>query len=50
VVDSGLTDYGVISAAKALEISSNVGISKLIYQNYSNNPKKFRWNKKIRFK
>lgn len=41
VVDSGHTDYGVISAAKALEISSNVGIAKLIYQNYSNNPKKF---------
>ena len=41
VVDSGHTDYGVISAAKAMEISSNVGIAKLIYENYKDNPKKF---------
>lgn len=41
VVDSGHTDYGVISAARAIEISSNVGVAKLIYEHYKNNPKKF---------
>jgi cell division protein FtsI (penicillin-binding protein 3) len=33
--------YGRISAEKAFEVSSNVGISKLIYKAYSKNPQKF---------
>lgn len=41
VVDSGNTDHGVISMARALEVSSNVGIAKLVYKNYHDNPKKF---------
>ncbi len=39
--DSNHKGYGQISTAKALEVSSNVGISKLIYDNYKDNPKKF---------
>jgi len=39
--DSNHKGYGQISAARALEVSSNVGISKLIYEHYKNNPEKF---------
>ena len=41
IKDSNNKGYGVISAARALELSSNTGISKLIYNNYKTNPKKF---------
>ena len=41
IKDSNNKGYGVISAARALELSSNTGISKLIYNAYKNNPKKF---------
>lgn len=33
--------HGEISAAKALEVSSNIGLASLIDDNYSENPKKF---------
>lgn len=39
--DSNNEGYGVISSARALEVSSNVGISKLIYEHYNENPNKF---------
>lgn len=41
VRDSHRGGYGKISAAKAFEVSSNVGIVKLIYENYKENPQKF---------
>ena len=41
VRDSKHGGYGKISAAKAFEVSSNVGIVKLIYENYKNQPQKF---------
>ncbi len=41
IKDSNHKGYGKISAARALEVSSNVGISKLIYDVYKDNPKKF---------
>ena len=41
IKDSNHKGYGVISSARALEVSSNVGISKLIYNAYKDNPKKF---------
>jgi cell division protein FtsI (penicillin-binding protein 3) len=41
VRDSKHGGYGKISAAKAFEVSSNVGIVKLIYDNYKDNPQKF---------
>ncbi len=41
IKDSNRKGYGIISSARALEVSSNVGISKLIYDNYKDNPKKF---------
>jgi len=41
IKDSNHKGYGKISAARALEVSSNVGISKLIYEGYKDNPKKF---------
>ena len=41
VRDSHHGGYGKISAAKAFEVSSNVGIVKLIYDNYKSQPKKF---------
>jgi len=41
IKDSNNKGYGVISSARAFEISSNVGISKLIYDNYKDNPEKF---------
>ena len=41
VRDSDSNGYGDISVAKALEVSSNVGFSKLIYQNYKDDPGRF---------
>ena len=41
VRDSKRGGYGKISAAKAMEVSSNVGIVKLIYDNYKDQPQKF---------
>ncbi len=39
--DSKRGGYGEISAARALEVSSNIGLASLIDDNYSANPKKF---------
>ena len=41
VRDSRRGGYGKISAAKAFEVSSNVGVVKLIYENYKDQPQKF---------
>jgi len=41
VRDSHRGGYGVISAAKAFELSSNVGLVKLVYGNYKEHPEKF---------
>ncbi len=41
VRDSNRKGYGKISAARALEVSSNVGFAKLIHNNYKDNPEKF---------
>jgi cell division protein FtsI (penicillin-binding protein 3) len=41
VRDSKPGGYGKISAGKAFEVSSNVAIVKLIYDNYKDQPKKF---------
>ena len=41
VKDSKRGGYGTLSAAKAFEVSSNVGLVKIVYDNYKNNPKKF---------
>jgi len=41
VRDSKRGGYGTISAAKALEVSSNVGLVKIVYENYKDNPKQF---------
>lgn len=41
VRDSKKGGYGEISAARAFEVSSNVGIVKLIYDNYKDKPQKF---------
>lgn len=41
IKDSNHKGYGKISAARALEVSSNVGISKLIYEHYNDKPEKF---------
>ena len=41
VRDSKRGGYGEISAAKAFEVSSNVGLVKLIYDNYKDEPQKF---------
>ena len=41
VEDSNGKGYGKISAARALEVSSNTGFAKLIHNNYKDNPKKF---------
>ncbi len=41
VRDSRRGGYGKISAAKSFEVSSNVGVVKLIYDNYKDNPQKF---------
>ncbi|OIP52374.1 MAG: penicillin-binding protein [Flavobacteriaceae bacterium CG2_30_34_30] len=39
--DSRRGGYGKISAARALEVSSNIGLAKIIDDNYSKNPKHF---------
>jgi cell division protein FtsI (penicillin-binding protein 3) len=41
VRDSHHGGYGKISAARVLEVSSNVGIVKIIHDNYKDNPEKF---------
>ncbi|MCF6223897.1 MAG: transpeptidase family protein [Flavobacteriaceae bacterium] len=41
VRDSHRGGYGKISAARAFELSSNVGIVKIINENYKDNPDKF---------
>ena len=41
VKDSKKGGYGLITAAKAFEVSSNVGLVKIVYDNYKNNPQKF---------
>ena len=41
VRDSHHGGYGKISAARAFEVSSNVGLVKLIYGNYKDQPQKF---------
>ena len=41
VVDSKRGGYGKISAARAFEVSSNVGLVKIINNHYKNNPKRF---------
>jgi cell division protein FtsI (penicillin-binding protein 3) len=40
IYDSG-AGHGKISAAKALEVSSNIGLATIIDDNYKNNPQKF---------
>ena len=34
-------NYNKVSIKKAFEISSNIGISRLVYQSYFNDPNKF---------
>ncbi len=41
VKDSHRGGYGKISAARVIELSSNVGIAKIIQNNYKHNPQKF---------
>ncbi|MGA1029168.1 MAG: penicillin-binding transpeptidase domain-containing protein [Flavobacteriaceae bacterium] len=41
VKDSKRGGYGTITAGKALEVSSNVGLVKIVYENYKDNPKQF---------
>lgn len=41
VRDTHKGGYGKISAAKAIEVSSNIGIVKLIEKHYGDNPQKF---------
>ena len=41
VRDSKKGGYGTITAAKIFEVSSNIGMVKIIHENYSKNPKKF---------
>lgn len=41
VRDSRHGGYGKISAARAFEVSSNVGSVKLVYENYKDQPQKF---------
>lgn len=41
VRDSRWGGYGKISVGEAFEVSSNVGIVKVIYENYKDNPQKF---------
>ena len=41
VKDSKRGGYGTITAAKAFEVSSNVGLVKIVHDNYKENPKKF---------
>ena len=41
VTDSNHRGYGEISAARVIEVSSNVGTAKLIYESYKDNPEQF---------
>ena len=41
VRDSKKGGYGTITTAKVFEVSSNTGMVKIVYDNYSKNPKKF---------
>lgn len=41
VADSKTGGFGTLTAAKAFEVSSNVGLVKMIHGNYKNNPKRF---------
>ena len=41
VSDSKKGGHGILTAAKAFEVSSNVGLVKMVYENYKNNPQKF---------
>lgn len=41
IEDSNKAGYGTISMARVLELSSNVGVVKLIMKNYKNNPEQF---------
>ena len=41
VVDAKRGGYGILTAAKAFEVSSNVGLVKIIYDHYKDNPKQF---------
>lgn len=41
VRDSKKGGYGLLTVAKAFEVSSNTGIVKIIHDNYKNNPSKF---------
>jgi cell division protein FtsI (penicillin-binding protein 3) len=41
ISDSHRGGYGEISAARALEVSSNIGLATLINDSYKDNPKKF---------
>ena len=41
VIDSKRGGYGTISAARAFEVSSNVGLVKIVYDHYKSTPKQF---------
>ena len=41
VKDSKRGGYGILTAAQAFEVSSNVGLVKIIYDHYKDNPKQF---------
>ena len=41
IYDSHTGGYGKISAARVLEVSSNIGMATIMDENYSSNPKKF---------
>jgi len=41
ISDSHRGGYGKISAARALEVSSNIGLATIIDENYAKNPKRF---------
>jgi len=41
VKDSKKGGYGTITAAQAFEVSSNIGLVKIIHDNYKENPKQF---------
>src|SRR5699024_8189408 len=41
IYDSKRGGYGEISAARALEVSSNIGFAKLIDESYKDNPQEF---------